>query len=242
MRIVAIIQARMGSTRLPGKVMKTLGDRTVLGHVIMRCQAIESVTHVIVATSTLGEDDAICIEAEKYGVSHYRGSQRNVLDRYYYAAKEMEADLILRITSDCPLLDPLISEAVIQDFLAEICDYSSSGLSNTFPRGLDTEIFTFAALEKSHREATVEYEREHVTPYIYQHPEIFTFRTYSNQKDESRFRLTLDTPQDWELIRKIYEVLYKGEIFYWEDVYRVLQENPEWPLINAEVQQKKLGE
>ncbi|GGN93203.1 cytidylyltransferase domain-containing protein [Saccharibacillus kuerlensis] len=242
MKIVVIIQARMGSTRLPKKVMKMLMDKTVLGHVITRCLAIQSIDEVIVATSDFEEDDAICIEAEKYGVACYRGSQQNVLSRYYGAARKAQADYIVRITSDCPLLDPKISDKVIKDFLANECDYSSSGLSGTFPRGLDTEVFSFSALEKAYNEASIEYEREHVTPYIYQHPELFNFRIYSNNQDDSRYRLTLDTEEDWEVIRKVYEVLYRGEIFYWEDMRDMLVEHPEWALINAEVKQKQLGE
>ncbi|MDT9720516.1 glycosyltransferase family protein [Paenibacillus sp. ClWae2A] len=242
MNTIAIIQARMGSNRLPGKVMKILGDRSVLGHVIKRCLAIPSVNQVVVATSNLEEDTIICQEAERYGVSYYRGSQENVLSRYYEAAKENGAENIVRITSDCPLLDPNISESVISHFLDNNFDYSSSGLSGTFPRGLDTEVFTFYALERCYLEATIEYEHEHVTPYIYQHPEFFNFYKYYNSEDDSRYRLTLDTPEDWKLIQLIYKELYKGEIFYWEEIRQLLKNRPELMMINEGVKQKILGE
>ncbi|WP_337033160.1 glycosyltransferase family protein [Paenibacillus illinoisensis] len=242
MKTVAIIQARMGSSRLPGKVMKILKDRSVLGHVITRCLAIPSVDQVIVATSQMEEDSIICEEAERYGVASYRGSEKDVLNRYYEAAKRFDADHIVRITSDCPLLDPAISDKVIQHFIKSDYDYSSSSLSATFPRGLDTEVFTFEALRKCQLEATLEYEHEHVTPYIYQHPELFKVHKYANSCDESKYRLTLDTPEDWRLISLIYELLYNGDIFYWEDILQLLSEKPDLEAINANIKQKVLGE
>ncbi|MCQ4088800.1 glycosyltransferase family protein [Saccharibacillus sp. JS10] len=242
MRTVAIIQARMGSTRLPGKVMKTLIDRTVLGHVIGRCQAIPSIDEVIVATSSLIEDEMIVKEAQKYGVAYYKGSLDHVLSRYYNAAKTAQADSIVRITSDCPLLDPDVSDRIIQRFLEGGHDYVSSGLSNTFPRGLDTEVFTFEALERAYREATVEYEFEHVTPYLYQHPELFRVEGYANEMNQSQYRLTLDTEEDWNLISEIYRLLYQGKIFGWSEIYELFGKRPDLPLINANVVQKKLGE
>lgn len=242
MKIAAIIQARMGSTRLPGKVMKTLGDRTVIGHVIDRCRAIPSVTKVIVATTTSHEDDMICKEAERYGVSYYKGSEENVLSRYYEAAKISQADVIVRITSDCPLLDPQISNKVIEEFLRSGCDYVSSGLSETFPRGMDTEVFSFEALEESYFKATESFEKEHVTPYIYLHPDRFELQSFSNDTDLSGYRLTLDTEEDWSLISRIYDELYHGEIFGLPAVLELFARYPEFPLINKDVIQKKLGE
>lgn len=213
MKITAIIQARMGSTRLPGKVMKMLGDRTVLGHVITRVLAIPSVDQVIVATTTNDEDEVICSEAANYGVDYYRGSQEDVLSRYYEAAREGNADVVVRITSDCPLLDPIISNEVIQHFIENGYDYSSSGLSGTFPRGLDTEVFTFRALEKSFQQAKREYEREHVTPYIYGNRDLFRVHEYDSIQNYSQYRLTLDTNEDWELISRIFHELYSGGSF-----------------------------
>lgn len=242
MNITAIIQARMGSTRLPGKVLKTLGDRTVLGHVITRCLAISSVNQVVVATTHLEEDEAVCREAERYNVTVYRGSLDHVLSRYYEAATQAKADVVVRITSDCPLLDPNISDGIIKHFLAHDYDYSSSGLSNTFPRGLDTEVFTFEALERSYTNAVKEYELEHVTPYIYLNRNRFKVYEYANESDQSAYRLTLDTPEDWELISRIYKELYAGEILYWPDVLSLLERKPELRHLNSMVRQKTLGE
>lgn len=242
MDITVIIQARMGSTRLPGKVMKRLNDRTVLGHVISRCQAIPIINKVVVATTTLEEDRVICDEAMKYGASVYRGSKDNVLSRYYEAANREQSEVIVRITSDCPLLDPKISEEVINFFLNNHYDYVSSGLSNTFPRGLDTEVFTYKALQEAHNRATKEYEFEHVTPYIYQHRDEFRVADYKNTSDQSQYRLTLDTEEDWKLISKIYNDLYTGNVFYWNNILDLLVREPELMNINAEVQQKQLGE
>lgn len=242
MNVVAIVQARVGSTRLPRKVMKKLGDHTVLGHVINRCKAIPSVDGVIVATTLLQQDNEILEEAQKYGVDVYRGSEKNVLSRYYEAALKAQADIVVRITSDCPLLDPQISNEVIVDFISKNVDYSSTGLTASFPRGLDTEVFTFSALERAFNKASKDYEFEHVTPYIYQHPNEFRIHSYANQQDHSNYRLTLDTLEDWLLISQIYNKLYRGDIFYWKDVYQLLIQQPHLIELNSHVKQKQLGE
>ncbi|MEK4076516.1 glycosyltransferase family protein [Paenibacillus sp. FSL M7-0656] len=242
MNITAIIQARLGSSRLPAKVMKTLEDKSVLGHVITRVRAIPLVNNVVVATTNAIEDEEICKEAKRYKVDCYKGSINNVLKRYYEAAKLSNADVIVRITSDCPLIDPNISNKVIKYFINSHIDYLSSGLSNTFPRGLDTEVFTFQALEKAHEESTKEYELEHVTPYIYENPDLFRIRVYSNEQNFSHYRLTLDTIEDWKLISEIYKKLYTGRVFGLDDTIHLLQSHPELALINSQVKQKELGE
>ena len=239
MKTVAIVQARMGSTRLPGKIMKILAGRTVLGHVLERCRAIPSVDQVIVATTDLPEDEAVCQEAERSGVEFYRGSSGDVLSRYYHAAQTSQADIIVRVTSDCPLLDPYISNEVILDFQRGAYDYSSS---EGFPRGMDTEVFTFRVLEQAYCEAKFDYEHEHVTPYLYRHPEKFDLRTFRSEHDNSEYRLTLDTEEDWTLISQIYERLHKGGIFKLADVLELLKKEPELALINGHIVQKRLGE
>jgi spore coat polysaccharide biosynthesis protein SpsF len=241
MNVTAIIQARMGSTRLPGKVMKTLGDRSVLGHVITRVKAIPLVDQVVVATTDLPEDAVIAEEAVRCGACVYRGSERHVLSRYYEAASEAKADAVVRFTSDCPLLDPGISAGVIRKFREGGFDYVRLGLE-THPRGLDTEVFTFAALKQVYEEADKDYECEHVTPFILERPDRFRIGIVQQDANDSGYRLTLDTPEDWQLIALIYGELYKGEIFSWSDVKRVLQAHPEWVRINAGVKQKMLGE
>lgn len=242
MNVTVIIQARMGSTRLPGKVMKMLRDRTVLGHVITRCKAIASVNQVILATTILEEDDVLVEEALNYKVGVFRGSVDNVLSRYYEAAKKANSDIVVRITADCPLIDPIVSNEVIKFFLSNNYDYVSSGLSGTFPRGLDTEVFTFKALEKSYKEASMDFEFEHVTPYIYRNLDLFKVYAYRNYSNQSNYRLTLDTEEDFQLISKVYEELYKGGIFFVKDILALFERNPGLALLNAEVKQKKLGE
>lgn len=246
MKTVAIIQARMGSTRLPGKVMKMLQDKTVLGHVITRVKACPLLDEVIVATTELTMDDVIVEESKKYGASFFRGSESDVLSRYYYAAKENCADIVVRVTSDCPLFDPDILTAMLRIFFeklahSEYIDYLSNGIKRTFPRGLDASIMTFSALERAFHEAAAKYEREHVTAYIYNHPEIFRIEIFTKTEDLSFHRWTLDTEEDFELISLIYQELYqKDKIFSTQLVLDLLKKSPEMVLINSEVKQKGL--
>ncbi|WP_374717689.1 cytidylyltransferase domain-containing protein [Neobacillus sp.] len=241
-KITAIIQARMGSTRLPGKVLRKLEDRTVLGHVITRCLAVPSVSNVIVATSNLEQDDVIADEAAEYGVYCYRGSEHHVLSRFFEAAQVVKTDVVVRVTSDCPLLDPAITEQLIQSFMNGEYDYARIKLTNSFPRGLDSEVFTFKSLKQAYEKAKTEYEREHVTPYIYNNPEQFRIYSMPNLEDHSKYRLTLDTPADWELISRIYQEIYTGSIFGWREVLDLLQKKTEWVKINEEVEQAHSGE
>jgi spore coat polysaccharide biosynthesis protein SpsF len=248
MKTVAIIQARIGSTRLPNKVMKTLCDRTVLAHVIDRVKHCNRIDQIVVATTTLSQDDAIVKEAELCGVNWFRGSESNVLERYYLTAKEYQADTIMRITSDCPLLDIEIIEQLLSYFQEENnmglgIDYISNTLRRSFPIGLDAEVFTFNALEIAYNYAIKDYEKEHVTPYIYQHPDLFSLHNLSHDDDLSHYRWTLDTPEDYELIKIIYENLYpQNPLFGMDEILSFLEKKPEINQINAHIKQKKLGE
>ncbi|WCF07929.1 glycosyltransferase family protein [Paenibacillus thiaminolyticus] len=243
MRIVLIIQARMGSSRLPGKVMLDLCGKTVLEHVIDRCRAISLVDHLVVATTVNTEDDRIEQCCLRQGISCYRGDEYDVLARYYKAAKKYRADIVVRVTSDCPLIDPGLAEEVICMFLEQPeVEYCSNDLIETFPRGLNVEVFSFRALEYAYEHAVNAYEREHVTPYIYEHPERFRVATLTSNVDYSRHRWTLDTKKDWILISEIYRLLYQGDIMPWKEVIDLVERYPELPLINADVVQKKLGE
>jgi len=226
----------MGSSRLPGKVMKDLGGQTVLHHVIDRVRL--ACENIVIATSDKPQDDQIEVEAKKCGAKVFRGSENDVLSRYYGAAVENKADIVVRVTSDCPLYDGWLLRDMLAYFKDE--DYLSNSIVPRFPRGLDTEIFTFAALEKAHKEAAQDYEREHVTAYIYQHPEKFKIRGYKRQPDLSSMRWTLDTEEDWQMISAVYKALYKGEIFKTADVVKFLIENPEIAELNAHIEQKKL--
>jgi spore coat polysaccharide biosynthesis protein SpsF len=243
MKIGAIIQARMGSTRLSGKVMKELEGKTVLEHVIERAKQLKLIDEIIIATTIHDRDTVIEAEALRCGVKAFRGSEDDVLSRYYYAAKENELDIVVRITSDCPLIDPKVLDEIIQFYLKndyEIVSNAGSDLSNrTYPRGLDTEVFSFKVLENAFKNAKEIYQREHVTPYIYEKSGCTYY--YKNDIDYSRYRLTLDTDEDFKLISEIYKYLYHGKHdFYLSDIVELFAKQPELFDINAHVEQKKI--
>ena len=243
MKAVAIVQARMGSTRLPGKVMCELCGRTVLAHVIERVQA-SRLDGVVVATTALPRDDAIAGAAERAGADVFRGSEVDVLDRYFQAATRFDADPVIRITSDCPLLDPGVVRQIVDRFRFArtsdgSLDYLSNTLERTYPIGLDTEVFTYSALHRAWREAKEPHEREHVTPFIYQHPSLFRIAQCKNDRDLSELRWTLDTTEDLEFIRHVYTALWKaGEVFSTAAVLALLEQHPELQDINAHVKQR----
>lgn len=247
MKTVAIIQARMNSSRLPGKVLKTLCGKSILGHVITRVGARKNLDDIVIATTEQEVDQPIVDEAKKYGARWFRGSETDVLSRYYFAARENQAEVIVRITSDCPLYDPEVLSRMLEEFAelnakGNVCDYLSNVLPRTFPRGLDTEIFTGKTLERTHREARQPHQREHVTPFIYEHPEFFTLHNYTGKIDLSPHRWVVDTPEDLTLAEAIYAGVYReGRIFSTEEVLQFLEGRPEIRLLNAHVEQKKLG-
>ena len=246
MKTVAIIQARMGSTRLPGKVIRVLGDRTVLAHVIGRASEARGVDGVVVATTESVSDQAVVDEAVRAGAGVFRGSELDVLARYQGAATTFGAERIVRITSDCPLLDPDLLGRMLTEFdLAgrsdAPLDYMSNALERTFPRGLDAEVFTRAALERAFHEASRPYEREHVTPYLYEHPELFRLRAFRGPADHSHYRLTLDTHEDWALLSAIFSELQRpGHRITTDEVIGLLRRRPELVALNADVWQKVL--
>lgn len=247
MKAVAIIQARMGSTRLPGKVLRILGNATVLAHVVRRTQRASSVDAVVIATTESPHDDVIVAASLALGVGVFRGSEDDVLSRYYHAAQQAGADVIARITSDCPLLDADVLQAMVARFQATQrggarVDYLSNTLTRTFPRGLDVEVFTFAALERADREARDAAEREHVTPYIWRNPATFRIEQYKNAVDASRYRWTLDTEDDWRLLQRIFARLGgRHDDFTTQEVLELLAREPELAAINSHVVQKEAG-
>jgi spore coat polysaccharide biosynthesis protein SpsF len=239
--VVAIIQARMGSTRLPGKVLKDLEGETVLARVVSRLRRARLITELLVATTDHPADDAIVKECRSLSVLVSRGDQDDVLDRYFRAAQLAKADVVVRITSDCPLIDPEITDKTIAAFLESRPDYASNALVPTYPRGLDTEVLSFAALGRAWQEARKPYEREHVTTYIYEHPADFKLLSVTDGEDHSRQRWTLDTPEDLEFVRAIYARL-KENTFLWRDVLDLLDREPGLTELNRSVVQKALHE
>jgi spore coat polysaccharide biosynthesis protein SpsF len=242
-KTAAIIQARMGSTRLPGKVMKNLKAKPVLWHVIERVKQAENIDEIIIATTTHERDKIIFEKAKEWGVKAYRGSEEDVLERYYEAANKYEIDTVVRITSDCPLIDPYVIDEIVEYYNNNnytLVTNAGSDLNNrTYPRGLDTEVFSFEVLEKAYNKAEEKYQREHVTPYIYENYADIYY--YKNNKDLSNYRLTLDTKEDFELIKALYDKLYQGKHdFYLNEIIEVLNKNKELLKINQKIKQKEL--
>ena len=229
--ILAILQARLSSSRLPGKVLKTLMGKPMLLHQIERLQHSKMIEKLVVATSVDGSDDAIeemCIDN---GVEVFRGSLDNVLGRFYQCAKQYNPNYVVRLTGDCPLADWQIIDSMIQFHLDKKLDYTSTSLK--FPDGLDAEVMTMKALTKTKYNATMPSEIEHVTQYINKNPNKFKNEHFNFDKDLSHIRWTVDEPEDFFLVEKIYQALYKDNpLFLTKDILNLLDEQPELTKIN----------
>jgi spore coat polysaccharide biosynthesis protein SpsF len=247
MKIGAIIQARTSSTRLPKKVLKELpygSGISVLQQVIRRLRKSAKVDEIIVATTTEREDKNIVKVAQSENVKWFRGSKGDVLSRYFLAAKKNKLDVVVRITSDCPCIDPEIIDSIIGKHLRTKADYTTNALKRTFPHGLDTEVINFAALEKTFSAAKQDYEKEHVTPYIYKtRPDIFkiTLVEASKKFNYPDIRITLDTEEDYALLCAIFDYLYRvNKFFVTQDIIDLFQKKPWLKLINKKIMQKKI--
>lgn len=241
MKIAIIVQARMGATRLPGKPLKTVLGKPLLSYLIERLKRVKKADEIIIATTEKPQDYKIVELCHEAKIPTFCGSEEDVLGRYYQAAKKAGADVIVRVTGDCPLIDPEVIDQVIHFFLKGGYDYAANTLERTFPRGMDVEVFTFAALEKAASEATAPEEREHVTPFLYRQPELFKLGNFTRDDNQSRHRLTVDTQEDLILITLLLEHLYpEKQEFTLDDLLKILKEHPEWEKINANVQQKPL--
>lgn len=241
-KIVCIIQARTGSSRLPNKIFLDLEGKKVLGRVIERVRDSKLINKIVIASPDKQEDDVIeeYVKENYPEVGIYRGSENDVLDRYYKAAEKFKADIVIRITSDCPLMDAVVIDKVIQSFLDKDVDYASNVLvERNYPRGLDIEVFSFKALERIWQEAMDDDDREHVTLYLRKHPEIFSTYSVLNGKDYSEYRLTLDQEEDYKLISLIYKrLLPQKENFGLLDIISLLEKESELSEINKNVEQK----
>jgi spore coat polysaccharide biosynthesis protein SpsF len=240
-RVVGIVQARMASTRLPGKVLADLGGKPVLAWVVERAQRAESIDQVVVATTLSPEDGAVAAFCQDRGYAVTRGSMHDVLDRYYLAASEFKADVIVRLTADCPLIDPGLLDENIAAFLqAEPpLDFSANRLpgDRTVPIGLDTEICTFAALATAWREAEEPHQREHVMPFFYENPQRFNILHMRQEPDHGELRWTVDTPEDLEMLRAVV-AHFPDDRFSWKDVLALVEAQPDLAAINAGVQHR----
>lgn len=237
-RVSAIIQARIGSTRLPGKMLLPIVDnKGALELMLERVRRAKQLQNVVVATTTLPEDDRLADLCKRIGCEFFRGDENDVLDRYYKTALAFGSpEVIVRLTGDCPLHDPVIIDKVISSFLDSDADYVSNVTPPTFPDGLDTEVFSFSVLEKAWKEARLKSEREHVTPYIKKHTDIFKVMNVECEKDLSRHRWTLDEKEDYEFISRIYKNFYKKTpAFGMEEILEFLTDHPEIEKINKRI-------
>lgn len=244
MRTVAIIQARMNSSRLPGKVLKEISGQPMLTWVVERTRLAKTVDAVGVATTTDPSDDPVEELCRRSGYLLYRGDQFDVLDRYYQAACRFDAGVIVRITADCPFIDPQVVDHTVEEFFHQKVDFAANRLpppfKRTYPIGLDTEVCSFAALERAWKEACQTYEREHVMPYLYNVEGRFRTWVVNHEPDYGALRLTVDTAEDLEFVSRIAGRLGPGMAFSWLDVLALLEREPQLLQINAGVQHKTM--
>lgn len=236
-KITAIIQARMGSKRLPGKILKTIQGKPMLWHIVNRLKMVDEINEIIIATSEQLQDDPVFQMAEKYSISSFRGSEKDVLKRYFDTAVMVKADHLIRITGDCPVIDPQTISSLIKlyfdgnyDFCGISCGAGAANESNIrrFPDGLDAEIFSFKVLRDAHLNALSDLHREHVTPYIWQNKYIYNTGTLQPRiGDYSDHRWTVDNIEDFEFISWIYDMLYpSNQEFNLNDILDLLKKNP----------------
>lgn len=241
MKTIVIIQARTGSTRLPNKILKDLYGKIVLDHVIERVSISKEIDQIIIATTDKTTDDPIAEFCEKNNVSYFRGDEDDVLSRYHKAALAYYGDIIVRITSDCPLIDPNLIDSMLKFYKGNNFTFVTNAAVNhrTYPRGLDVEIFSKNELKRAYDGAIESSEREHVTPYIYKHCNNIYY--YESELDYSYHRWTLDTIEDFELISEVYRGLYVGKHdFFMNEILDFINNNPQLMNINSHIEQKKV--
>ncbi len=240
--IIAIVQARMASTRLPGKVLADIAGQPMLARVVVRAQRSKLVDRLVVATSIESDDDSIVELCEQMEFDYSRGSALDVLDRCFQAAREFEAHTVVRLTADCPLIDPGVIDQTIEAFFAAEppVDFAANRFSweRTFPIGLDVEVCTMDALETAWREADEQHQREHVMPFLYEKPDRFQILHVRNDEDYGHMRWTVDTDDDLAFVREIYKRFRSRDDFNWREILELLEKEPELAQINAHVQHK----
>jgi len=234
-RVVAILQARMSSSRLPGKVLRPLVGAPMILRQIERLRRAGALDGIVVATSTGASDDVLCDTCGAAGIEVLRGDLDDVLGRYRKAARALgDPAHVVRLTADCPLADWTVVDACVALHLQAGADYTSNVIQRSYPKGLDVEVMTLAALDRAWREASDAYEREHVTPYIHRHPERFSLAHLTQGVDQSAWRWTVDTAEDWAMVEAVYQALYRpGEPFTCEAVAGFLEAHPKTAQLNG---------
>lgn len=245
MKTTLIIQARMNSTRLPGKVLFNIEKITLLEILLKRLKLLEKDCQIIVGTTTKTIDKKIVNVCKKNGVEWFRGSERNVLERFCKIIEKKKSEIVIRITSDCPLIDSNIIKKGLKIFLknSSKVDYLSNTLERTYPRGLDFEILKSECLLKSLSKTKSLDDLEHVTPFIYKNPKQFAIKQLKDKEDYSQLRLTVDTQEDFNLVKKILEYFKKKGSLYtfdYKDILKLLKKNPDWVKINTHIKQKEI--
>ena len=238
MKALGIIQARMGSTRLPGKVLATIVGKPMVWHVVQRTRRAKALDQVMVVTSEDSEDDALAEFCNESAIDCFRGRNEDVLDRYYQAARQFSDATIVRITADCPLVDSDLIDKVVRTFWDGSYDYVSNIFPRTYPDGLDVEVFSLRALERAWLEAVMPYDREHVTPYVREHPKLFQIGNVQHRENLSNMRWTVDHPEDIQFVRAVYDHM-KIIDFGLAEVLDLLKEHPELMQINSGIEQAR---
>lgn len=241
MNTVAIIQGRVGSTRFPKKIFADLSGKPFIWHVVNRLKFVKKIDKIVLATTTNSLDDELMEWAKNEGVDCFRGDENNVLKRFYETAKFYNAKIILRVTADDPFKDPIVIGKVIDLLKINEIDFAYNNYPPSFPEGLDTEVFTFKALENAYFNSKDDFEKEHVTQYFYRHPELFSQMNLLNSKNLSNYRWTVDTIDDYNFTKFIYEKLYvEGEIFTMNQIIEVIKQNPEILKLNSQVERSSM--
>lgn len=239
--IAAIIQARTGSTRLPNKVFKDICGYPLIWHVVNRLKISKKIEKIILATTNKKEDDVLEEWAVSNNIGCYRGSENDVLDRFYQAARIFKADIVVRITADDPFKDASVIDNVVRLFEDENLDFAYNNKPPTFPEGLDVEVFSFESLEKAWFDAKDDFSREHVTPYLFNNPFLFKQKCLSYKSDISYLRWTIDTKKDLDMVRIIYDSLFNDKkIFSMDNILDFLEKRPDVSLINSGVERSAM--
>jgi len=238
--IIAILQARMGSSRLSGKVLRKIKGKTLLELYLNRVKPSQLIDKIVIATTTKSSDDAIEELAKRLGFDCFRGSESDLLDRFWQCAKKYKADVVVRLTADDPFVDYQVIDRAIKIFTENQVDFVTNHFEPTYPEGLDTEIYSIGALERSLQEAKLLSEREHVFPYIQNHQSRFKIINFRQDSDYSHLRWTIDYDCDFKMTEIIYDYLYKDKpIFLQDDILSLLEKHPEIAEMNAHINRKE---